>query len=131
MNPTSEDIKDLLEGESSLGLVFETNLFIGREPAEPADCVTIFDTPGRPQQLTLTQGENYFYPSIQIRVRNSEYLDGWDIIHAIRNFLHGKNHETVNGTDYNLIKCSIEPAMLGWDENNRVWFVTTFDIQRL
>ena len=29
MNPTSVDIKDMLEDDSTLGLVFGTNLFIG------------------------------------------------------------------------------------------------------
>ena len=130
MNPASEDIKYLLEGESSLGLVFQTDLFIGTEPDMPNDCVTIFDTPGRPPQLTLTKGEDYFYPSVQIRVRHSNYVDGYKLMHDIRTFLHGTNHETVNGTMYTLIKCSIEPSHLGQDSRKREWFVATFDLQR-
>lgn len=130
MNVTSEDIKDMLEAESSLGLTFGTDLFIGKEPALPNDCVTIFDTPGGPPQLTLTPGEDYYYPSVQIRVRSNVYLTAANLIHDIKVALHGRGHEVWNGTTYELIACSIEPFLLGWDEKDRAWFVTTFKIQR-
>ena len=130
MNPASVDIKDLLEGESSLGLTFASNLFIGREPTHPDNVVTLFDTPGGPPQLTYDRTEKYYYPSVQVRVRNNSYLDGWDLIHNIREVLHGQGHVTINGTTYELIKCSMEPSFLTWDRNSRAVFVTTFDLQR-
>jgi hypothetical protein len=130
MNPSSKDIADILEGESSLGLVFGTNLFIGFEPDRPVNCVTIFDTPGEPPQLSLTKGENYFYPSIQIRVRNDSYTDGWDVINDIKTVLHAWGQDTINGTYYSLIRCMQEPFLLDWDMHNRARFVSTFDIQR-
>jgi hypothetical protein len=130
MNPTSKDIKDMLEAESSLGLTFATDLFIGKEPAMPDDCVTIFDTPGYPPQLTLKKGEDYYRPSVQIRVRNNSYLTGWDLINDIKIALHGVGQETWNSTLYSVIKCSMEPALLDWDEKNRARFVATFDVQR-
>jgi len=130
MNPCSVDIKDMLESESSLGLTFASNLFIGREPTSPDNCVTIFDTPGGAPQQTYVQGEDYYYPSVQIRVRNNDYLTGWDLINDIKMLLHNKSQETWNGTLYSAIACSIEPALLDWDENGRARFVTTFDIQR-
>lgn len=130
MNPSSVDIKDMLEAESSLGLVFTENLFIGQEPAEPYNCVTIFDTVGRAPQLTYKKGENYFYPSIQIRVRNANYLDGWQLINDILLSLHGRAHETWNETLYTVIYCSSGPALLDWDDNRRVRFIINFDLQR-
>lgn len=130
MNPSSVDIKDLLEGESSLGLTFGTDLMIGREPATPDDCVTIFDTPGGAPQQTFIQGEDYYYPSIQIRVRNTSYFTGWNLINDIKVLLHNRAQEIVNGTLYSAIICSQEPALLDWDENDRPRFVTTFNIQR-
>ena len=36
MHSTSEDIKDMLEAESSLGLVYANNLHIGKEPSTPS-----------------------------------------------------------------------------------------------
>lgn len=130
MNPTSVDIKDMLEADSSLGLVLNTDLFIGMEPTKPNDCVTIFDTLGRPPQLTMAKGENYFYPSVQIRVRGKSYLTAWALAKDIKTSLHARGPETWNGTLYTLLQCISGPAMLDWDENQRVRFVINFNIQR-
>jgi len=130
MNAPSVDIKDMLESESSLALTFASNLFIGREPTSPDDCVTIFDTPGGPPQQTYKQGEDYFYPSIQIRVRNNNYVIGWELINNIKILLHNKSQEIWSGTLYSAIACSMEPALLDWDENGRARFVISFDLQR-
>jgi len=132
MNPTSKDVCSLLEADSSLGLVIATNLFVGKEPASPDDCVTVFDIPGDSPSLTLTGkgGGVYYQPSIQIRVRNNNYVTGWELMHDIREFLHGMNNITEDGTEYLLIRSVDEPALLDWDENNRARFITTFSIQR-
>lgn len=129
MNATSVDIKDMLEAESSLGLVFNTNLFVGREPPKPNDCVTIFDTVGFPPQL-VNDNAKYERPSIQIRVRNTNYLGGWSLIDDIKNTLHGRAQETWNGTLYTIIYCSSGPALLDWDDNNNARFIINFNIQR-
>lgn len=130
MNAPSEDIKDMLEAESSsLGLTFATNLFIGKEPMLPKNCVTIFDTPGFPSYLGLNT-VGYEYPSIQIRVRNSGYINGWNLANDIKNLLHGKKQETWNGTLYTVIICSSGPALLDWDDNNNARFIINFNLQR-
>lgn len=129
MNPSSEDIKDILEYESSLGLVFGTNLFIGREPVTPIDCVTIYDTYGSAPDISLNY-ENNYNPSVQIRVRNVDYLTGWALIENISTMLHGRAHETWNSTYYNVILCSSGPALLDWDKNNRPRFIINFNIKR-
>jgi hypothetical protein len=130
MNIASQDIKDMLVADTNLSLVFATDLFIGVEPTLPKNCVTIFDMSGRPPQLTLAgKGENYYYPSIQIRVRNVSYIAGWALIESIRTSLHGRAQETWNGTLYSVIYCSSGPAMLDWDDNSRVRFIINFDIQ--
>lgn len=131
MNATSVDIADMLVADSSLGLEFNVNLFIGREPATPKNTVTIFDSYGRAPQLTMAgQGEDYYYPSVQIRVRNISYTDGWDIIQSITSSLHGRAHETWNGTLYTVIYCFNGPALLDWDDNGRVRFIVNFNLQR-
>ena len=135
MNAVSEDIKDMLEADSSLGLTFGTDLFIGQEQSKPNDCVTIFDTMGRDPSLTLTynsnlQNEYYEYPSCQIRVRNDDYLTGWDLINDIMLSLHGRANETWNGTLYIVIRSTGGAAMFDWDENTRVRFVCNFNLQR-
>jgi hypothetical protein len=133
MNATSSDIRDILVAESSLGLVYADNLFIGKEPASPKNTVTIFDTPGFPDELLLTGSENgnsYQYPAIQIRVRNVKYTDAWDIIEKIKNALHGRANETWNATLYNVIKCTSGPALLDWDDNSCARLIVNFDVQR-
>lgn len=130
MKAPSDDIKDMLEAESSsLGLTFGTNLFIGKEPMTPRNCVTIFDTPGFPPYLGLhTVG--YEYPSIQIRVRNSSYVVGWALANDIKDLLHGKHSETWNGTLYTAVYCSSSPALLDWDDSNNARFIINFNLQR-
>ena len=131
MQSPSEDIKDMLVADTSLSLVFASDLFIAVEPTIPKNCVTIFDTLGRQPQLTLTgKGKDYFYPAVQIRVRNTSYVTGWALIQNIRTSLHGRAQKTYNGAWYSAIFCSSGPAMLDWDENSRVRFIINFNIQR-
>ena len=81
-------------------------------------------------QLTLDRNEVYEYPTIQIRVRANEYLEGWDVITNIKNILHGRANETWNGALYTLIRCSSGPALLDYDKNQRVRFIINFYLQR-
>jgi hypothetical protein len=53
MNSSADDIKDLLLAESSFDLEHKVNLFVGREPSSPDNCVILFDTPGYSPALTL------------------------------------------------------------------------------
>jgi hypothetical protein len=129
MNPASEDVKDMLVAES-LSLVFATNLFIAREPETPSIVTTIFDVPGSSPQLTLKKGEDYFYDSIQIRVRHTSYLTGYTLAKNIRAALHGRAGETWSSTYYSVIICLNGPFLLEWDDNNRCIFIVNFNIQR-
>jgi hypothetical protein len=134
MNSPSEDIKDMLVADSGLNLIFDytdvsRNLFIGREPTLPKNCVTIFDTGVFPQDLSLID-QGYERQSIQVRVRNTDYTSGWNMVQDIKDSLHGRNHETWDGTLYTVIACSSGPAFLDWDDNGNVRFVVSFNLQR-
>ena len=136
MNASSKDIRDILEacGESSeySDLVFSGNditVFVGREPSAPINSVTIYDTPGFSPYLGLTS-TGYEYPSIQIRVRNKKYTDGWNLIERIKDSLHGLSQTTINDTLYSVIYCSSGPALLDWDDNGNCRFVCNFNLQR-
>lgn len=131
MNAPSVDIREMIEeyDSSGLGLNFAEDLFIGKEPAKPDNCVTIFDTYGFPPYMGLTT-TGYEYPSVQIRVRNRNYVDGWNLTQDIMTALHGRAQETWNGTLYSVIYCSSGPALLDWDDNGNVRFIVNFNIQR-
>jgi hypothetical protein len=130
MNPSSVDIVALLSAESVLGVTFAENIFVGKEPALPDDCITVFDTPGRPPGVVLSGSSNYFSPSCQIRVRSVNYENGWSLINQIKNILHGRNNEIWNNTLYLSIICVQEPFLLDWDVRNRVRLISTFNIER-
>ena len=136
MNSSATDIKFFLENwdesatdSSSLALDFGHNLFVGREPIKPINCVTIYDTPGLPPYLGLND-VGYEYPSIQVRVRNDTYLTGWTLIEGIKNALHGVNQTTINGTLYSSIACANGPALLDWDDNGNCILFCNFSLQR-
>jgi hypothetical protein len=128
MNAPSIDIRDMLLAEVGLNLAFTTNLFIANEPANPDTVVTIFDTYGYPPQLTM---DNALYekPGVFIRVRSEDYNVGWQLINDIYLLLHGRAHETWNGTMYEVITCS-SPTHYDWDDSKRARFIINLNLQR-
>lgn len=129
MNAASKDVALMLEEESAMSLVFGTNLFLGQEPDKPNNCVTIFDTPSLPPQLTMDKAK-YEYPSVQIRVRNVSYISAQGLAQDIMDQLHGRANETWGGSLYTVITCTGSPSLLDWDENNRVRFILNINLQR-
>lgn len=131
MNAASVDVAAMLVAEGALDLTIASNLFVGREPDDPDNCVTIFDTPGAPPTLVLgSDGNEYYRPTIQVKVRNNDYRIGYNLAHDIMAVLHAKGQETWNGTLYSVIVAMADPALLDWDENGRVSFVVNFELQR-
>ena len=129
MNALSIDIKDFIIGDSStFGLEFGNNLHISREPSNPADVVTIFDTPGSPSELNMSKGV-YYYDSCQIRIRNTSYLVGMVLAMALMTYFNGRSHVTINNTYYSLIQAST-PVVLEWDDLNRVKIILNINTQR-
>jgi hypothetical protein len=105
-------------------------LFVGQEPVNPINSVTIFDTPGFPPQLTYDPTEKYEKPAIQIRVRNASYIAGYQLAYNIKDVLHGLSNHIQNGTTYVLIQCMQDPFLLDYDSAGHPRFVCNFDIQR-
>jgi hypothetical protein len=129
MNITSEDIKDIIESDSDLGLEFGTDIFIGQEPANPINTITIFDTNGYPPKDGLTD-LGYECPSVQIRIRNDNYKDAAEMAQNIKTLLHGRANETWNNTRYIIIQVASGPAFLDWDNGEHARFIINFNIQR-
>ena len=130
MNAVSEDIKDMLAAEASLSLTYAKNLFKGVEPSGPDNTVTIFDTPSFPPDVSMETDGKYYRSSCQIRIRNKGYTAGMTIARNIFELLHARANEVWNGTTYNLIQATGEPAWLDMDANNRSRFIINFNLQR-
>jgi len=130
MNAASEDIKDMLESESTLGLSFASNLWIGRTPKGADNSVTLFDYEGYPPEPTLEIGTLVYNSSVQIQVRNRKYDEGLVLARNIMDHLHARAQETWNGTLYTFILATGEPAFLSWDENGNAIFIINLNIKR-
>ena len=69
MNPTAEDMKDILDN-SATGLTFATNLFCFKQPDSPDECVTLYDTGG------FTPTPQYYSPiPIDYTAQLTEIID--------------------------------------------------------
>lgn len=133
MNPASEDIKDMLEGDSSLGLTLGVNLFIGFEPDTPDapdSVVTIYDTTSFPPDFALDPGETVYNSAVQIRVRNTSYVTGISLARDIMESLHVRAQTTWNDTLYTVIQATGEPALMAWDGKNRAIIISNFNMKR-
>lgn len=128
MNAPSEDIKDILEGISSLALTYATDIFIGGLEATPDQQVAILDTGG----FEPASGFVYEYPTVQIRVRGNkgQYTAAHELAQSIRDELHALTDETVNSCRYIAIWCMSDVMFLGWDDNHRPDFSVNFRIHR-
>jgi hypothetical protein len=130
MNSVGTDVASMLTtaGFGTLG----TEIHVGREPETPNNTITIFETPGRGLDLTMDSYNNfsYEYKAVQIRVRNEGYVAGEALIRNITMSLHGRAQQTVGDTLYSVIYCSSGPAVLEWDNNNRIIFIVNLEIQR-
>ncbi len=132
MDATAIDIKTMLEDDPDIidSSLEDYEIHIGIEPHTPPNVITIIETMGFRPQLTFNKEEIYEYPSVQIRIRSTDYDEGWRVISAIKNSLHGRGQETWNGTLYSVIRCSGGPAFLDADKNQRIRFIVNFNIQR-
>lgn len=127
MNPFSVDAKDMLEADTDLTLVFGTDLFIGTEPIEPDDTVTLYDTYGGAPDPKF----DYENPTLQVQIRNRSYATGWGIGHTIKVSLHNRYEETWNSTRYLAIFGTSDVFFIGRDEHDRFLFTVNFRAQRV
>jgi len=127
MNATSLDIKAMLDADTDIDLSGYP-IERGTLRADISNTIAIIDVPGGPSQLTMDK-KQYNFESIQIKVQSEDYDEGWAKANDIKNSLHGRAHETWNGTYYSVITCINGP---GFYErvNQRTIFVINFNVQR-
>lgn len=127
MNVPSIDIKAMLDADTD---VVQTKFKIVRATLDESipNSASLRDYSGRKPQLTMDRAK-YEFPSVQLLVKCSDYDEGWEFMSSVVDSLHGRAHETWNGTYYSLITCMDGPRFL-IRENQRTIFVANFLIQR-
>lgn len=124
MNSPAIDVRDqlILDG-------FTDDIYIGSEPDGPNvphNVVTLYDiSGGMPNPKYIIDN-----PSIQIRVRNSDYIAGYQLIWAYLDNLIGRPSITINGSRYVGFIAKTDPIFLERDGKQRAIFVVTIDMWR-
>ena len=126
MTAPSIGIKDLLVA-ASLG-TFNTPpsgswpIYLSKLPAEPDQCIAIFDTGGRdPDPKWLLD-----YPDITIMVRAKGFVDANAKIRNVRSKLQGLFSQDINGDRWVSLTQQGDIANAGHDEKDRQLLTVTF-----
>ena len=128
MKPLTEHIRQLLEADVPLGLVFGDNLHIARQPPHPPICVTLYDTGGAPIADLDNIGTEY--PTAQIRIRHTEYVNGMSLASLLVAKFRQLYNQQVDDAFYLSITVSNGPEHIGLDEHDRHIFVINLETQR-
>ena len=121
MNPVSEDIKDILEAQSSPALTFGTDLFVSRLPDEPDEAVALVDTGSTGESLLTVDGTEVEARTFQVLVRGgrNDYGGAAYLAESVRSALQGLSNFVVNGTTYLGVFVVGDLMSLGYDDSDR------------
>ncbi|MCE8418553.1 minor capsid protein [Rhodovulum sulfidophilum] len=100
-------------------------VYVGREPLQPVDVVTCYDTGGEPGLLVDLR-----CPRVQIRVRSASYDAAWQRAAAIYKALVPPVVLAVPGAAILGWMPSSEIAFIGRDDEDRALFTLNFEILR-
>ncbi|MAK86392.1 MAG: hypothetical protein CMK96_05525 [Pseudomonas sp.] len=109
----------------SFGGVADWPVYVGREPLEPEDVVTCYDTGGAPGPLIDLRK-----PTVQVRLRANSYNAGWQKINAAYEALVQPIAEAAPDV---LILGWVpisEVAYIGRDDHDRALFTVNFEVMR-
>lgn len=126
-NPTTVDIKDKIISDFPGQYTFGLNIFIGREPIDPDEVITLYDTgdsqPSDPKYLLD-------YPTIQIRSRAKSYETAYSKLADIKEKIIGNEKVTINGTQYVGMYVVNDIHFLQYDFRDRSIFTVNFRFVR-
>lgn len=100
--------------------------FVGTEPTDPDNCVTVYDTGG----AQATADVPLYDPTIQIRVRARNYGAGYSKALELRDALTGPTGFLLDGWHYAGFWIVSDVAKIGRDDNNRELFTVNFRAMR-
>ena len=127
MKPLATDIGALLN-DAGLGTTGD-DLFIGFEPDGadiPDNCITVYDTGGGEQDPANAIDNS----TVQVRVRNKNYENGFNKINDIKKYIEGKGEVVVNNTTYVGFWTRTNIAHISRDAKNRNIWTVNFRVTR-
>jgi hypothetical protein len=95
-------------------------IFVGEEPEEPDNTITIFEDGGGPPLNTFGETRSF-----TVRVRHTNYLSGKTLAQQLHRALHFQQG-ILSSIGVALIQADTNPISLGRDENRRHVFTQTF-----
>lgn len=106
---------------AGLGLVFGTNLFAGFQPDTPNAVVVLYEyMPAEPGDFMGPQAPGYENSSLQVKVRDADYVTGRTTARAVYDALRVVTSMTLSGTPYIAIRPQTTPYLLDRDQTRRV-----------
>lgn len=130
MNPVSQDVKDMLEGAglATFAATSGWGLYVGQQPDQPDDVITVYEGP---DASTADPDNDLYNPTVQVRLRGTDYLATLNKALAVRDeLLKQQLAVTVNGTYYLGFWSQGGLNPLGRDEQDRVQFTMSFALMR-
>jgi hypothetical protein len=114
-----ETIEQLISG-------IESNIYYDNFPDDaPDNITTLYLYPSTEPDYRFGQAKaTYIYPNIQVRVRDIDYVNGYNRINVITDILDG----LTDINDIILIQLKIIPCKLRTDEKDRHEFVVSFKL---
>lgn len=127
----AEFIDDVAEYLADQGIGSTTgaavNIFVGKQPDDPDDCVSIWGLEGG--QLPNPNVKAFVYPRFQVLIRNTDYAAGGVKLKAVRDALHVLIGATFD--NFYVLRCHVqsEGGPIGQDEKDRFEFSINFYAQ--
>lgn len=101
-------------------------VYVGREPLEPVDVVTVYDTGGGPAVLI----PDIRQPSVQVRVRADSYQDGWQKANEAYQELAQPTGVSVNDAVIVTWVAQGDVQFIGRDDKDRPLFTSNWRLIR-
>ena len=123
MSDFLNEVADYLQSQA-VGTV-ATDIFIGKLPPSPDNCVALFGligtTLGQQREVAPLQ-----FPRFQVLVRNESYDAASDKLQAVRTALHGKYGLML--ANWRVLRCHVETegGPIGSDDQDRFEFSVNF-----
>lgn len=102
---------------------FGTDIFIGKRPSEPINCITFYDTPGRPPRKDNTADRTF-----QIITRNNNYPAGIAKAYQVHKVLKELYQFWLGDIWVIKLEAQNEPGHIGRDENGNHLFSSNYNI---